>query len=100
MRSLGVAICGVGLAAALLGAGGALGSRPDGSEIAPGRLASNGVAMAHPFYSFDPSDDQAMAAYATDIFVGRVLEKSGAVGAPTSAPGQEMPQTQYTVEVL
>jgi hypothetical protein len=101
MRSLGVAICGVGLAAALLGAGGALGSRPDGSEIAPGRLASNGaVGMAHPFYGFDPSDDQTLVAYATDIFVGRVLGQAGAVGAPTSAPGQEMPQTQYTVEVL
>ena len=40
-----------------------------------------------------------MAAYATDIFIGQVLGQTGDTGAPTSAPGQEVPQSQFAVEV-
>ena len=73
-------------------------------EVLARRHADPGIeapaAIAHAHYAFDPEDDRALAAYATDIFVGRVLGQVGAVGAPTSAPGQELPQTQYTVEVL
>jgi hypothetical protein len=61
-------------------------------------LADAGI--GHPIYALDPRDDRALAAYATDIFIGRVLDQTGAVGAPTSAPGQELPQSQFAVEVL
>src|SRR5215203_6713583 len=56
--------------------------------------------IGHPVYELDPTDDRALADYATDIFIGRVLDQTGAVGAPTSAPGQELPQSQFAVEVL
>jgi hypothetical protein len=56
--------------------------------------------IGHPIYELDPTDDRALAAYATDIFIGRVRHQTGAVGAPTSAPGQELPQSQFAVEVL
>ena len=56
--------------------------------------------VGHPIYAFDPRDDRALADYATDIFIGRVQDQSGAAGAPTSAPGQEIPQSQFAVEVL
>ncbi|MDF2760906.1 MAG: hypothetical protein K0S99_3541, partial [Thermomicrobiales bacterium] len=56
--------------------------------------------IGHPIYEVDPRDDRALTAYATDIFIGRVLNQTGAVGAPTSAPGQELPQSQFAVEVL
>src|SRR5688572_2867827 len=58
------------------------------------------VAVAHAHYAFDPSDDRALAAYATDIFFGQVLARAGAIGAPTTAPRQELPQTQFAVQVL
>jgi hypothetical protein len=56
--------------------------------------------IGHPIYALDPSDDRALATYATDVFIGRVRDQTGAVGAPTSAPGQELPQSQFAVEVL
>ena len=58
------------------------------------------VGIGHPIYALDPRDDRAMAAYATDIFIGEVLGQTGNTGAPTSAPGQEVPQSQFAVEVL
>jgi hypothetical protein len=56
--------------------------------------------IGHPAYELDPTDDRALAAYATDIFIGRVRNQTGAAGAPTSAPGQELPQSQFAVEVV
>jgi len=56
--------------------------------------------IGHPIYELDPRDDRALADYATDIFIGRVRGLTGAAGAPTSAPGQELPQSQFAVEVL
>ena len=56
--------------------------------------------MGHPIFALDPRDDRSLAAYATDIYIGRVLDQTGAVGAPTSAPEQELPQSQFAVEVL
>ena len=58
------------------------------------------VGIGHPIYALDPRDDRVMAAYATDIFIGEVLGQTGNTGAPTSAPGQEMPQSQFAVDVL
>jgi len=65
-----------------------------------GGYAVSDAGIGHPLYDLDPRDDRALAAYATDIFIGRVLDQSGAVGAPTSAPGQAVPQSQFAVEVL
>src|SRR5215207_9030084 len=65
-----------------------------------GSYAVSDVGIGHPLYDLDPRDDRALAAYATDIFIGRVLDQTGAAGAPTSAPGQELPQSQFAVEVL
>ena len=72
-------------------------------QPAAGGNASDGVAAAgigHPIYALDPRDERALAAYATDIFIGRVLGQTGSIGAPTSAPGQELPQSQFAVDVL
>jgi hypothetical protein len=62
--------------------------------------ATGDAGIGHLMYSLDPRDDRELADYATDIFIGRVREQTGAVGAPTSAPGQELPQSQFAVEVL
>jgi hypothetical protein len=71
-----------------------------GLAVAASRVVAPGVVgVAHPVYAFDPSDDRALAAYATDIFVGYVEKQTGSVGAPTSAPGQELPQTQFAIAV-
>jgi hypothetical protein len=51
-------------------------------------------------YPFDPRDDRLLAGFATDILVGRVTAVAGTIGAPTSAPGQTVPQTQFVVRVL
>jgi hypothetical protein len=69
---------------------------PDGNVH--GVITDAGI--GHPIYELDPTDDRTLAAYATDIFIGRVLDQTGAAGAPTSAPGQELPQSQFAVEVL
>ena len=69
----------------------------------PGGNTHEGLADAgigHPTYELDPTDDRELADFATDIFIGRVLDQTGAVGAPTSAPGQAVPQSQFSVEVL
>src|SRR5215207_3535202 len=72
-------------------------------QQAPDDNAHEAIADAgigHPIYALDPTDDRALADYATDIFIGRVLDQTGTAGAPTSAPGQELPQSQFAVEVL
>jgi hypothetical protein len=72
-------------------------------ERAGGVNALNATAdleTGDPIFEIDPRDDRALAAYATDIFIGKVLRQTGAVGAPTSAPGQEIPQSQFAVDVL
>ena len=98
-RSLVIVTLAVGLS---LGVAGAVLARWHGDRVAgadaPDAVAETGI--GHPVYALDPQDDHAMAAYATDIFIGRVLEQTGDVGAPTSAPGQELPQSQFAVEVL
>ena len=99
VRALGIGMLVVSVA--LLVGAGAMG----GWSVAPASDAAfssldAAVASAHPLYSLDPSDDRELAAYASDIFVGRVVGPSGAVGAPTTAPGQELPQTQYAVAVV
>ncbi len=84
-----------------LGASGAVLARWQGERardaISPEAAMEPGI--GHPIYALDPRDDRAMAAYATDIFIGQVLGQTGDTGAPTSAPGQEVPQSQFAVEV-
>lgn len=52
-------------------------------------------------YAFEPTDKKQLVGFATHVFVGRVVEKVGAEGAPLSGPGNEvMPRTQFSVAVL
>jgi hypothetical protein len=99
MRSLVIVVLASGLS---LGAvGGVMGGWHWWQE--PGGNTHEGLADAgigHPTYELDPTDDRELADFATDIFVGRILDQTGAVGAPTSAPGQAVPQSQFAVEVL
>ena len=99
MRSLVVAIFAAGLPLGVVGgvmpgwdwqhaAGG------NAHEIVPD------VGIGHPIYALDPGVDRELAAYATDIFIGRVRGQTGDAGAPTSVPGHELPQSQFAVEVL
>ena len=99
MRSLIVIALAAGLS---LGVVGAVVVGWQGQHAAGGnaRDAVSDAGIGHPMFDLDPRDDRALADYATDIFIGRVLDQSGAVGAPTSAPGQELPQSQFAVEVL
>ncbi len=98
-RSLVVVILTIGLTIAAIGA--VMASWH--SQQADGGNEHEVVAEAgicHPIFTLDPSDDRALATYATDIFTGRILSQTGAAGAPTSAPGQALPQSQFAVEVL
>jgi hypothetical protein len=98
-RSLVIVSLVVGLS---LGIAGAVLARWHG-EPAPDAIAREAVVesgIGRPIYELDPRDEHAMAAYATDIFIGRVLGQTGDLGAPTSAPGQELPQSQFAVDVL
>jgi hypothetical protein len=93
----------IALAAGLsLGVVGAVltGSRWQDAARGNGSDLVSGAGSAHPIYDLDPRNDRELADYATDIFIGRVLDQTGAVSAPTSAPGQEVPQSQFAVEVL
>jgi hypothetical protein len=98
-RSLVIVILAIGLS---LGTAGAILARWHGELVTnvnmPADVAEIGI--GHPMYDLDPRDDRAMAAYATDIFIGRILSQTGNAGAPTSAPGKEVPQSQFAVEVL
>ena len=97
-RSLVIVILAIGLS---LGVAGGVVARWQGQAGAGGSARDVAAAgVGHPIYALDPGDDRALAAYATDIFIGRVREQTGAAGAPTSAPGQELPQSQFAVEVL
>ncbi len=52
-------------------------------------------------YAFEPADEKQLVGFATNVFVGRVVEKVGAEGAPLSGPGGEVvPRTQFSVAVL
>jgi hypothetical protein len=52
-------------------------------------------------YALEPTDEEQLVGFATNVFVGRVVEKVGAEGAPLSGPGGEVvPRTQFSVAVL
>lgn len=52
-------------------------------------------------YAFEPTDERQLVGFATNVFVGRVVEKVGTEGAPLSGPGDRaVPRTQFSVAVL
>lgn len=52
-------------------------------------------------YAFEPTDEKQLVGFATHVFVGRVIGKVGAEGAPLSGDGDDVvPRTQFSVEVL
>lgn len=90
----------VGIAALSLGAVGlgAVAQQPD--ERAREVAATPEIVVAFPSYAYDFSDDRILTAYASHVFLGRVIEQSGQEGLPTSSPEEVLPQTQFTVEVV
>ena len=63
--------------------------------------ATTGVINLEVNYAFEPADEEQLVGFATNVFVGRVVEKVGAEGAPLSGPGDEVvPRTQFSVAVL
>jgi hypothetical protein len=52
-------------------------------------------------YAIEPTDERQLVGTATNVFVGRVIGKAGAEGAPLSGPGDRVvPRTQFSVVVL
>ncbi|CAA9426246.1 MAG: hypothetical protein AVDCRST_MAG80-249 [uncultured Rubrobacteraceae bacterium] len=52
-------------------------------------------------YAFDAMDLRELVGFATNVFVGEVVEEAGSEGAPLSGPGERvLPRTQFSVEVL
>lgn len=85
------------LSAALLGAGlGCGGDRPATSPN-PAGGDSGGMEVSH---AFDVADKRKLVAFAENVWVGRVAERTGSVSLPTSSPDIEIAQTQLAVDVL
>ena len=52
-------------------------------------------------YAFDAVDPRELVGFATNVFVGQVVEETGSEGAPLSGSGKSsLPRTQFSVEVL
>jgi hypothetical protein len=52
-------------------------------------------------YAIEPTDERQLVGSATNVFVGRVIGRVGAEGAPLSGPGDRVvPRTQFSVVVL
>ncbi len=52
-------------------------------------------------YAFGAMDPRELVGFATNVFVGQVVEEAGSEGAPLSGPGERVvPRTQFSVEVL
>ena len=51
-------------------------------------------------YSFDAGDKRQLVAFADNVFVGRVTKRVGNTTLPTSAPGTDVPETQFAVQVV
>lgn len=49
---------------------------------------------------FDVTDKRRLVGHATHVFEGRVIAQVGSKGLPTSIPGDSIPQSQYTVEII
>ena len=86
MRSLVIVIIAAGLSLGVVGVAGWHSHVRRATGGSAQEIAAD-AGVGHAIYAFDPRDDRALAAYATDIFIGRVHDQTGAAGAPTSAPG-------------
>ena len=52
-------------------------------------------------YAFDAMDPRELVSFATNVFVGQVVEEAGSEGAQLSGPGERaVSRTQFSVEVL
>lgn len=72
-----------------------------GRSATAGREASDaGSSTLEPAYAFDPKDKRKLVGYATNVFVGRVVEETDSEGVPLSGPGGKvLPQTQFSVAI-
>ncbi len=68
------------------------------SRVEPSDAGSSDMEVR---YAFDAMDPRELVGFATDVFVGEVIEEAGSEGAPLSGPGERaVPRTQFSVEVL
>lgn len=80
----------------LWGKGGSAAKR----ETSSAKQSNEGPSTMEPLYAFDARDKRKLVGYATNVFVGRVVEETGSEGAPLSGPGEKtLPKTQFSVEV-
>jgi hypothetical protein len=68
------------------------------SQVEPSDAGSSDMEVR---YAFDAMDPRELVGFATNVFVGQVVEETGSEGAPLSGPGERaVPRTQFSVEVL
>ena len=89
------------LAALVLGVVLAAAAYATAAEKAPGGAEADraDVVSAEVDYAFDVRDERKLVGFSTNVFFGRVLDRSGSEGIPTSVPGETVKQTQFSVEV-
>jgi hypothetical protein len=68
------------------------------SRVEPSDAGSSDMEVR---YAFDAMDPRELVGFATNVFVGQVVEETGSEGASLSGPGERaVPRTQFSVEVL
>lgn len=60
-------------------------------------VETGGMEASH---SFNAADKRQLVAFADNVFVGRVIKRTGSVTSPTSSPDTRVPETQSGVEVM
>jgi hypothetical protein len=76
---------------------------PRATEQQPSRAeaADAGSSDMEVRYAFDAMDPRELVGFATNVFVGQVVEEIGSEGAQLSGPDERtVPRTQFSVEVL
>lgn len=69
-------------------------------ETSAAKQSDAGRSTMEPLYAFDARDKRKLVGYATNVFVGSVVEETGLEGASLSGPGDKtLPKTQFSVEV-
>ena len=66
----------------------------------PAATPAPAVYVIHPSYAYDFRDQRVLAGFADALFLGEVVKQTGSKGLPTSDPGAEIPQTQFSVKVI
>jgi hypothetical protein len=68
------------------------------SRVEPSDAGSSDMEVR---YAFDAMEPRELVGFATNVFVGQVVEEAGSEGAPLTGPGERaVPRTQFSVEVL